>query len=124
MNCSICQNKILSIKHNCVSTKYGHHFHCNCFLEFLEKNNDEEEIEERVYEENNENRNDILYEIVNEDGNNIIEQNNEQQYQQQDFSQFLVQNGVEYTNSIHSILNIYHKLYNHRSILSIKEKID
>ena len=38
MNCSICQDKIQSMKHNCVSTKCGHHFHYDCFLEFLEKN--------------------------------------------------------------------------------------
>lgn len=191
MNCSICQDKIQSMKHNCVSTKCSHHFHYDCFLEFLEKNKginlcpicrkqipfqkntskkmtnsiavdmifelfndltfedywdtsnlaedasiirgyiinlmrstltsvqkfyeDDEEFEESVYEDNNIS--------VNEDGNNIIEQNNEQQYQQ-DFSQILAQNGVEETNSIHSILNIYHTLSNHRSILSVKEKTD
>ena len=191
MNCSICQDKIQSMKHNCVSTKCSHHFHYDCFLEFLEKNKginlcpicrkqipfqkntskkmtnsiavdmifelfndltfedywdtsnlaedasiirgyiinlmrstltsvqkfyeDDEEFEESVYEDNNIS--------VNEDGNNIIEQNNEQQYQQ-DFSQILAQNGVEETNSIHSILNIYHTLSNHRSLLSVKEKTD
>jgi hypothetical protein len=41
MNCSICQDKIQSTKHNCVSTKCGHHFHCDCFLEFLQKNRGE-----------------------------------------------------------------------------------
>ena len=39
--------------------------------------------------------------------NLLIEENNEPQYEQQDFSQILFQNGVEETNSIHSILNIY-----------------
>lgn len=39
MNCSICQDKIQSMNHNCVSTKCGHHFHYDCFFEFLEKNN-------------------------------------------------------------------------------------
>ena len=202
MNCSICQDKIQSIKHNCVSTKCGHHFHCDCFLEFLEKNNgdnlcpicrkkipfqkntskkmtnsiavdiifelfndltfedywdtaslaedasiirgyiinlmrstlssvqkfyEDEESEESVYEDATDNGNEIDNEIVNEiiDENNLlIEENNEPQYQQHDFSQILFQNGVEETNSIHSILNIYHTLSNHRSILSIKEKTD
>ena len=199
MNCSICQDKIKSIKHNCVSTKCGHHFHCDCFLEFLEKNNgdnlcpicrkkipfqkniskkmtnsiavdiifelfnelsfedywdtsslaedpsiirgyiinlmrstlsavqkfyeEDEETEESVYEDATSNVNEIDNEMIDEN-NLLIEENNEPQYQQQDFSQILFQNGVEETNSIHSILNIYHTLSNHRSILSIKEKID
>ena len=202
MNCSICQDKIQSMKHNCVSTKCDHHFHYDCFLKFLEKNKginlcpicrkqipfqkntskkitnsiavdiifelfndltfedywdtaslaedasiirgyiinlmrstltsvqkfyEDEEYEESFYEENSQDENEIGNEIVNEmiDENNLlIEENNESQYQQQDFSQILFQNGVEETNSIHSILNIYHTLSNHRSILSIKEKID
>lgn len=207
MNCSICQDKIQSMKHNCVSTKCSHHFHCDCFLEFLEKNKginlcpicrkqipfqkntskkmtnsiavdiifelfndltfedywdtanlaedasiirgyiinlmrstlsavqkfyeEDDEFEESVYEDNNDNENEINNEIDNaivdeiiDENNLLIEENNEPQYQQQDFSQILNQEGIEDINSLHSILNIYHTLSNHRSTLSIKEKID
>lgn len=205
MNCSICQDKIQSIKHNYVSTKCGHHFHCDCFLEFLEKNNgdnlcpicrkkipfqkntskkmnnsiavdiifelfndlafedywdtsslaedssiirgyiinlmrstlstvqnfyEEEETEESVYEEINENgnENEIGNEIGNEFLNEIGNENNllieENDHNQEQISQILNQDGIEDLNSMHSILNIYHTISNHRSTLSIKEKID
>jgi hypothetical protein len=201
MNCSICQDKIQSIKHNCVSTKCGHHFHCDCFLEFLEKNNgdnlcpicrkkipfqkntskkmtnslaidiifelfndldfedywntsslaedssiirgyiinlmrstlssvqkfyeEDEETEESVYDENDiesiiASDIDIADEIRNE--NNLPIEENEQNQEQ--YSQILNQEEIEDINSIHSILNIYHVLSNHRSTFSIKEKID
>lgn len=201
MNCSICQDKILSIKHNYVSTKCGHHFHCDCFLEFLEKNNgynlcpicrkqipfqkntskkisnslaidmifelfndldfedywntssiaedpsiirgyvinlmrstlstvqkfyEEEETEESVYEENNEDEdeNEIVNEFLNEFGNENNLRIEENDHNQEQFSQILNQEPIEDINSIHSILNIYHTLSNHRSTFSIKEKID
>ena len=201
MNCSICQDKIQSIKYNCVSTKCGHHFHCDCFLEFLEKNNgdnlcpicrkqipfqkntskkmtnslaidlifelfndldfedywntsslaedssiirgyiinlmrstlssvqkfyeEDEEIEESVYEENNiesiiVSDIDIADDIRNE--NNLHIEENEQNQEQ--YSQILNQEAIEDINSMHSILNIYNVLSNHRSTFPIKEKID
>ena len=201
MNCSICQDKILSVKHNYASTRCGHHFHCDCFLEFLEKNTgdnlcpicrkqipfqkntskkmtdslaidlifelfndldfedywntsslaedssiirgyiinlmrstlssvqkfyeEDEETEESVYEENNiesiiVSDIDIADEIRNE--NKIHIEENEQNQEQ--YSQILNQEGIEDINSMHSILNIYNVLSNHRSTFPIKEKID